>query len=175
MWVVDVINWRFIVHEDLTIAEEICIAKLKDQYWKYGLESQIRWMKENIRPDDLHLVGEVETNGKIKIQAYSTLSNIQVSIDEKGCEFIGIGNVCVEKSVQHLGIGMQLMDVVGKYLDEKKGILLCKDALVCFYEKNGWKSVRYQQATVKDQDYKNQIMLFKRDCNCKSIIISRNF
>ncbi len=168
-------NWRFIAHKDLTTAEEICIAKLKDQHWKYGFKSQIRWMKENIRPDDLHLVGEVEINGKIKIQAYSTLSNIRVIIDGKTYKFIGIGNVCVEKDVQHSGIGMQLMDVVGKYLDEENGILLCKDALVNFYEKNGWKFVYYQQATVGERDYKNQIMLFKRDCKCKSIIISRNF
>lgn len=170
-------NWRFLVHKDLSSAEKISIAKLKDQHWQYGVESQIRWMNENIYLNDMHLIGEKEAEGKVKIQAYITLSNVQVIIDGISHEFIGIGGVCVDKCAQHSGIGRQLMEKADEYLDEQKknGILLCKDALVEFYRKCGWESVCYQRAVVKGKKYKKQIMLFKRECNCESITISRNF
>lgn len=170
-------NWKVVKHRDLSMAEGLRIAYLKDQHWPYGLESQILWMRENIGIEDAHLMGEDQDGEEIILKAYITLSNLNVVIDDQCLKCIGIGGVCVDKAIQHSGIGRHLMQKAGDYISEHDqiGILLCKDSLVPFYEKCGWKLVHYQKAVVAGNNYERNIMLLDKDCTCSNIIIDKNF
>ena len=166
-------NWKVVKHKDLSIIESKRIANLKDQHWPHGLESQLLWMKVNIGMDDAHLMGEEQDI----LMAYITLTNLSVIIDDQQLDCTGVGGVCVEKAMQHSGIGSLLMQEAGKYIEERAqlGILLCKDPLVPFYEKCGWKRVQYKSASVAGINYEHNIMLLGKNCTCSNIIIDKNF
>lgn len=170
-------NWKIVKNKDLTMAECLRIAYLKDQHWPYGLESQILWMKDNITIDDAHLMGEEQDGDKIDLKAYSTLSNLIISINGLQINCIGVGGVCVDKALQHSGVGQVLLREAEKYINKQgqMGILLCKDPLVPFYEKCGWKLVRYKTALVAGSNYEHSIMLLGKNCVCSNIIINKNF
>ncbi len=166
-------NWKIVKHRDLSMAEGLKIAYLKDQHWPYGLESQIQWMKDNIALDDAHLMGEEQDI----LRAYITLTNLNVVIDGQQLDCTGVGGVCVDKAMQHTGLGRILMQQAGKHINEKSqiGILLCKDTLVPFYEKCGWKLLQYRTAFVSGSNYEYNIMLLGKNCTCSNIIIDKNF
>ena len=170
-------NWKIVKHRDLSMTEGLRIAYLKDQHWPYGLESQILWMRDNIEADDVHLMGEKQDGEKIDLLAYVTLTNVKTIIDEQQINCIGVGGVCVDKSKQHSGLGKLLMQEAGQYIisQGKTGILLCKDALVPFYEKCGWKLLKYQTAKIAENKYDHNIMLLYKECCCSKIIIDKNF
>lgn len=170
-------NWKVVRNRDLLRTEGLRIAYLKDQHWPHGLESQLLWMKENIGMDDAHLLGEEQNRDQLMLMAYSTLSNINIVIDDQKLGCIGVGGVCVDKAFQHSGMGRCLMREAAKYITEqgKVGILLCKEPLIPFYKKCGWKLVQYKSAFVASNIYEHHIMLLDKDCVCSNIIIEKNF
>lgn len=169
-------NWRLVKHKELSKEELLNIAYLKDQHWPYGIESQIKWMKENIAPDDLHLMGYLSNDDTVLI-AYITLSDIEVTIDDQCTKCIGIGGVCIDKEHMHLGIGKQLVNKASDYISEsgKQGVLLCKDKLVPFYEKCHWNKAEFQKAIIANKNYNDKIMLFSNSLTCTYIKIDRIF
>lgn len=169
-------NWKTVKHGDITIAEGLRIAELKNQHWPYGIDSQIHWMKINLQDDDIHLIGE-ENEECEALKAYITLSQLRVDIDGESYDSIGIGGVCVDINLQHFGLGRQLVEKANAYIkhQDKLGILLCKDGLVDFYKKCGWSLLRYQTSVIAGRNYEHNIMLLDINCSCSEIIINRNF
>lgn len=170
-------EWKFVKHKCLSVAEGMQIACLKDQHWQYGIKSQILWMNDNLEDNDIHLICK-NTDGRDSIlQAYITLTNLCVEIDGQYLECVGVGCVCVDKTCQHTGLGRLLIEKANSFIKEQKkyGILLCKDALVSFYEKCGWKRIQYESATVADNRYDHNIMLLGKACICSKIKIGKNF
>lgn len=169
--------WKSIKHNELSDEERMKIAELKNQHWPYGIESQLSWIESNIQPNDVHLIGEEQTENGAVLRAYSTITTLKVRIDGKYDEFLGVGGVCVDKSIQHSGIGRLLMKATGEYIEqqEKKGILLCKENLQGFYRNCGWELLDYHMATVADMKYEQKVMILKSKFSCNEIVINRNF
>lgn len=171
--------WRLIKHSELLIPEEIRIANLKEQRWSYGIDSQIHWIKENIYDDDYHLLGEEKTEDGIVLIAYLNLVNVQIELDKNKIEAIGIGNVCVDKNFEHSGYGRSLVLKADEYITglKKQGILLCKDSLIEFYRKCGWKIALAEKTFAAGVPYFHTVMLFplNEDITYSRIIVSRNF
>lgn len=170
-------KWRNAKQNELSFEEEIRIAELKNQHWPYGIDSQIQWMKKNIYANDVHLMGEEETEKGIVLRAYLTLSQLNVVIDNNNYDLIGIGGVCVDKGSQHTGMGKRLVDKANIYIKEqgRPGLLLCKDNLADFYKKCGWNLLKFQMAVVAGRNYEHNIMLLGANGSCSKIIIDRNF
>ncbi len=116
------------------------IAKLKEQHWKYGIDSQMQWMEKNLINNDKHLMINAFENGKKVLRAYLNLVTVLVEIDSIQYEAIGVGNVCVERNLQNKGWGRVLMGEANSYIIKNggMGVLLCKSDLLSFYEKCGW-------------------------------------
>ena len=169
------IRWEIIKHseiDELTLTE---IAMIKDQYWKHGVESQLIWINNNIREDDYHLCGFLNR----KMVAYMAIIEGNVEIDSQRSSFLGLSNVCVSNEVRRKGIGSELMLQANRFISkqEKAGLLLCKDSLVPFYQKNSWSLMSYQNAIVGDGPYDKIIMFYScsKGNTVKSIQIERNF
>lgn len=170
-------KWEFIRHCDLSSNEKYQIAKIKDQHWPYGINSQLEWMKKNIRDEDVHLIGKNETENRDLI-AYLTLTKINILIDTEGYEAIGVGGVCVEKKHQHIGLGQNTMKEASAYISnrEKIGVLLCKDSLIKFYDICGWKKLKYKKAITDRVEYSNNIMVLDyKKLSCDIVTIDRIF
>lgn len=166
-------NCKIIKHENLLLEEGLKIAYLKNQHWPYGIESQILWMHNNIRRGDVHLL--VEDDSVLK--AYCALVALNTVIDGVNNDCLGVGGVCVDVRFQHSGLGKSLMQEVKRYVNSlnKVGILLCKDALVNFYEKCGWNMLNYNMANIANNNYKHCIMLLEETRTCLDVLIDRNF
>jgi len=148
------------------------IIHLKQEYWDYPYESHLKWMEENIREDEYHLI---ITDSMDEVIAYLNIVNVSLTLNNSGEEVMGVGNVCVKKSYSGQGIGRLLMGISNYYINSfgKRGILLCKQPLINFYEKCGW--MKYEgEVFLKDKKYDGAVM-FTEYLNIPKISIEREF
>lgn len=125
---------EIIKHDDILFRDLLRAVAVKNVAWPHLVESQVKWIINNMQPDDLHVF--LKENGEDK--AYLTLSPVTATVNGVDTPFMGIGCVC---SAKHgVGLGKQLMESVNKWLSDNnhKGLLFCKKELVQFYKKYGW-------------------------------------
>lgn len=128
---------KFITHSECSevLLYEICT--LKKQHWDYPVLEQIRWFNDNLSDDDIHVC----IFDRDHLIAYTTLVNIKYQIeDDIEHDGLGIGSVCVDTNYLNKKYGFFIVQIVSAFIRQKNylGILLCKDELVSFYEKNNW-------------------------------------
>ena len=172
------IQWTVLEHNELPISVKKEIAGLKDQHWKYGMQSQIKWIDENIQPNDLHLVGRMKNTEDDFLCAYLNMIQVNVLFDEILYECLGIGNVCVDKRCEHAGYGIKLIKHANQILKQKnkQGVLLCKDMLLAFYSKCGWNQIKLAETYVVSEKYTHKLMVYPEMAQqVKKIKINRNF
>lgn len=125
---------QLIKHNDILFRDLLRAIAIKNVSWPHPVESQVKWVIDNMQPEDLH----VFLKEKGEDLAYMTLSPVIATVNGVNTSFIGIGCVC---SAKHgVGSGRQLMESVNKWLNDndQKGLLFCKIELVQFYKKYGW-------------------------------------
>ncbi len=153
------------------------INKLKNQYWKHTEEEHLRWFKDNILSEDLHIQLFLDES----LRAYLNMVHIDIVSDEKKYSVLGIGNVCVDKEVEHLGYGTLLVAAANAIIKKMKtgGLLLCHEELIHFYLKNGWKEKKYNDVRIKGIPFKYIVMAFDPynilQTSNNSLEISRSF
>ena len=126
-----------IKHKDI-LFKDLCRAiDIKSVAWPFPLESQVKWIAENIDDEDEH----VFLKDYSKDLAYMNLVKITFVANNIEYMAFGIGNVCT--TIKGKGYGGELMRQVNAYLREKRycGLLFCKDGLVPFYKLYDWKEV----------------------------------
>lgn len=125
---------KLIQHKNLTNALLEDIVKLKSLRWPYPFDNQLLWIKNNILENDYHLLLYFEES----IFAYCNFVDINVTINNELTRFKGLGNVCT--SISGKGYGDILMNEINNVLNFNnwKGILLCRDELIKYYQKFDW-------------------------------------
>ena len=63
---------------------------MKNVAWSHPVESQVKWILDNMQPDDLHVF--LKENGEDL--AYMTLSPVTASVNGVDTPFMGVGCVC---------------------------------------------------------------------------------
>ena len=161
-------------HDELDEATLEDIVAIKSEHWAYPAESQKKWIRENIKADDLHLIVKEDCD----TVAYLSICNVELIIDGKKENALGIGSVCVSKKYLGMGKGKRIVLLANEQIKKKNGlgVLLCHDALVDFYRRCNWGSVYYDKAVLAEKDFNDNIMLLQDfDIRVKEIIIDRNF
>jgi len=175
-------NIVIIRNSDLNNKQLQDVIKLKKQSWNYSNESQIYWIKKNFNDEDLHQLFFIKTT----LIAYLSITKVLVNINNICIEFLGIGNVCVDKRYKGVGIGSECVRKVNKYIitHNKPGVLLCNESLIPFYKKNGWElfDLGSQNVFVGGIPYKKSIMIYNFSQNTyhseiknTTIVFNRNF
>ena len=166
--------WKIIPHVDLSIHDGLKIAELKNMHWPYGIDSQIKWMNANVKEGDFHLMG---FDSRHRLTAYLTIVRLSIMLGEKKENVLGIGGVCVDRNVEHSGYGKSLVQEANRFISNEglKGLLLCKDELVGFYEKCNWLNVDFSNAIVDGKIFSHRIMAYPNAIECSSMSIDRNF
>jgi len=127
----------FVKHSECPkeLLNNICL--LKSQYWHYSIQKQIEWMNRNISQNDVHLILKNEET----IIAYLAITKGKIQIDDsRENEFLGIGNVCVDKNYLKREYGFLIMKIAEFYIKQNReiGLLLCQENNVLFYKKGNW-------------------------------------
>lgn len=155
---------RLILHCQLTEQDLEKIVSLKKKHWNYSTEEHQNWINNNINKDDIHVL-MIENEVLV---GYLNLIQTEVILNNEIHFFLGIGNVCsLEKG---LGYGRELLIGMQKYLFENnfKGVLFCKDKLVGFYSRFGWKLI--DKNKIISENYKNvNIMFYNVDTYIKCV------
>lgn len=149
------IKTQLVKHSYISLELLERIALLKSIRWSYPVEKQLEWMNDNLKSEDYHLLVYADE----KLIAYTNFVNILVNINNIPMPFSGIGNVCTSESGK--GYGEYLMNSINEAIIAQNwnGVLLCKDHLVPYYEKYGWKLVG--KDAVKSEQLKSiNILIF---------------
>ncbi len=127
-------EFEIIRHNDILFRDLLRVITVKNVAWPHPVESQVKWIIDNMQPDDMHVF--LKRNGEDK--AYMTLSPVSATVDGGETPFMGVGCVCA--SARGVGFGSLLIRYVNKWLVDHnhKGLLFCKKELIYFYMKNGW-------------------------------------
>ena len=128
---------QIIKHNDILFRDLLRAISIKTIAWPHPFESQVKWIVDNMQPEDMHVFLTVEG----KSVAYLTLSHIVGKINEKTELFLGIGCVC--SAVRGKGYGNLLMQEVNSLLvkNNYKGLLFCREGVKRFYQNNRWKEL----------------------------------
>lgn len=129
---------EIIKHKDILFRDLLRAIAVKSIAWPHPLESQVRWIVDNIDDNDEHVFLKEGSQDL----AYMNLVSITFTANDTDYVSYGIGNVCAAEKGK--GYGRELMNRVNDYLKEKRicGLLFCRDALVPFYKLYGWEEVK---------------------------------
>lgn len=130
---------KIVEHKKIEGKDIDLIIDLKRQHWNYSYEDNIKWINQNIREYDKHLMVYKDE----VLIGYTNIVYREVILDSAR-RVAGVGNVCVNKIYKGHGIGRIVMEYVNKEITRKNltGVLLCKDELIAFYQKLGWHLVK---------------------------------
>lgn len=128
---------KYYQHDQLTDDLLDLIIEIKNISWPFGYESQKKWMKDNLKDSDIHVLLLKDK----KAIAYLNLIEIEFTVDSIKTLGFGIGNVCAIS--KGMGWGKELIIRVNSYLQtmNRVGLLFCKNSLLKFYKENAWISV----------------------------------
>ena len=118
-------------HSELDVDDLVRIVKLKQQAWpKYSIYEHLKWISENLKPDDLHCWVE-------DFSAYCNMFNIEIELDGVKQNALGLGNLC---SGNNMGAGALLMKQV---MNDPVYPLLsfCNYDMVSYYKHFGWEFI----------------------------------
>ena len=111
------------------------IYYLKNQFWNYGIKSQINWFRINVGKLDLHNMIML----KKKLIAYTLIRKKNYSLKNKK-KFLLIDTVVVSRVFHKKGYSNILMNY-NNLIIKKLGlnaVLVCKKSLIKFYKNFNW-------------------------------------
>ena len=125
---------EIIKHDDILFRDLLRGIAVKNVAWPHTIESQVKWIVDNMYPEDYHVFLTDGGNDK----AYMTLSLVEGDMNGVATKFYGVGCVCT--SFKGEGFGGSLLKKTNEYFLENgfKGLLFCKKQLISFYEKYDW-------------------------------------
>lgn len=135
---------EIIKHKNILFRDLLRAIAIKTVVWIYPLESQIRWIVDNMCDEDEH----VFLKDRDKDLAYMTLSPVTGLLNGVQTSFSGVGCVC--SAHPGSGGGKTLLSLVNQYLVEnnKVGILFCKDNVKGFYIRCNWNLISPQKVSL---------------------------
>lgn len=83
-------SYKLVKHNDADASVFNRVIALKQNAWPYPRESQLAWMKENLKDDDIHVILTQDD----KDVAYLNMVNVNCLINGVNSRCAGIGNVC---------------------------------------------------------------------------------
>ena len=113
------------------------ILILKNSFWKFGIKSQKKWFKENVKKRDVHnflfLNSKLIGYTLLRLRKIKNLKNFYFLLD----------TMIIKKELKKKRYGKLLMkfnnDIISK--NKKIGFLVCKKKEIEFYKKFNWKNL----------------------------------
>jgi len=163
---------QFIKNSEITKDSFNQIINLKRKHWDYSYDEHKRWMEENLNENDYHIVIFRESD---EVIAYLNVVNTFITIETTKEKVLGVGNVCVDKSVAGQGVGTLLMCSCNYLIRNinTRAILLCRRHLVNFYRKSGW--IEYEGITLLGNSIFPETVMVTRHLEPNQIELDRSF
>ena len=165
---------KSIVSSKLTNNEIKQICLLKDKQWKFGIKSQLKYFKNNIKKFDLHNLFYI----KSKLAGYTLLRKRTCKIEnfKKNIHYLLFDTLVIDKKYR----GMKLSDLLMSFnntiikLSGFSSFLICSNELVSFYKKNNWTKLNNKDFSVIDHSFSSNGMVFNKKEDFKKFIFYIN-
>ena len=132
------------------------ILILKNSFWKFGIKSQKKWFKENVKKRDVHNFLFLNS----KLIGY-TLLRLRKIKNLKSFYFL-LDTMIIKKELRKKRYGKLLMkfnnDIISK--NKKIGFLICKKKEIGFYKKFNWKNLSKRKYKLSEMNSIQYGMVF---------------
>ncbi len=130
---------------------EIC--KLKNSFWKFGIKSNLRWFKENVKSDDLNIILKVNN----VLVGYTLLRKRVYYIKNTKKKYFYLDTIIVSKKFINKGYGKILLQFDNFLINKFNflGFLLCEKKNIEFYKKFGWTTLSSRNFSLQNKDTGN--------------------
>ena len=159
--------FKSVISEKLTNNEIRQICLLKDKQWKFGLRSQLKWYKNNIKKFDLHNLFYI----KSKLVGYTLLRKrtCQIKNLKKNIYYLLFDTMVIDTKYRGMKFSDLLMTFNNSIIKQSGffAFLICKNELVNFYKKNNWIKLNKKFFQVADHQFSTNGMVLnkKKDIN----------
>ena len=138
--------------------EEICF--LKDKQWKFGIKSQMKWYRKNIKKNDIHNLFYI----KSKLVGYTLLRKRTCEIRSlnKRTNYLLFDTLIIDKKYRGKNLSNLLMSFNNTIIKQSGyfSFLICKKELVSFYKKHKWIKFNNKNINVVDHSFSINGMIF---------------
>ena len=152
--------------------KEICL--LKDQHWKFGLNSQLRWFENNVKKKDINNLLYI----KSKLIGYTLLRKRTCKIDnlEKKTNYLLFDTLIIDKNFRNIKLSNLLMNFNNLIIKDTGlfSFLVCENKLVNFYTKNEWKKLNRKIFDIANSPSEFNGMVFNKSNLNKKYIFYLN-
>ena len=157
-----------ITHSELKTVQIKSICQLKDMEWKFGIKSQLKWFKKNIKKNDIHNLFYI----KSKLIGYTLLRQRTCKINNstKKVKYLLFDTIILDNSFRNKKLSTLLMDFNNTIIKQSNffSFLICKKKMVNFYKKNQWKVLNKANIRIIDNKFSDKGMIFNiNDYNSK--------
>jgi len=140
--------------------KEICL--LKETYWKFGISSQLRWFKKNIKKYDIHNLFYI----KSKLVGYTLLRKRTYKIKNlnKKNKYLLFDSLVIDNKYRKRKLSNLLMIFNNTIIRDSgfSSFLICENELVNFYKKNNWNLLRKKLVNIADHKFSSNMMIFNK-------------
>jgi len=161
--------FKSIVSSRLTNNEIKQICLLKDKQWKFGIKSQLKWFKNNIKKFDLHNLFYI----KSKLVGYTLLRKRTCKIEnfKKNIQYLLFDTLVIDKEYRCMKLSDLLMSFNNTIIKISgfSSFLICSNELVGFYKKNNWTKLNNKDFNVIDHPFSSNGMVFNQKIFKKKI------
>ena len=159
---------------ELTNKEIKQICLLKDKQWKFGIKSQLKWFKNNIKKFDFHNLFYI----KSKLAGYTLLRKKTCKIEnlKENIKYLLFDTLVIDKKYRGMKLSNLLMSFNNTIIKQSGflSFLICSDELVSFYKRNNWKRLNKRAFNVADHTFLSNGMVFNKKDDSKKYIFYIN-
>jgi hypothetical protein len=161
-------NLFSIISSKLKNSQIKSICLLKDKKWKFGIKSQIKWYKKNIKKNDIHNLFYI----KSKLVGYTLLRKRTYEIRSlnKRTNYLLFDTLIIDKKYRGKKLSNLLMNFNNTIINQSGyfSFLICERELISFYKKNKWIKVNNKNINIIDHLFSTNGMIFNmKDVNKK--------
>ena len=153
---------KSIVSNKLTNNEIKQICLLKDKQWKFGINSQLKYFKNNIKKYDLHTLFYI----KSKLVGYTLLRKRTSKIEnlKKKKYYFLFDALVIDKKYRGMKLSNLLMTFNNTIIKQSgfSSFLICSNELVSFYKKNNWTKLKNKEFSLLDHSFSSNAMVFNK-------------
>ena len=140
--------------------KQICL--LKESQWKFGINSQFKWFKNNVKKFDLHNLFYI----KSKLVGYTLLRKRTCKIKnlKKNNHYLLFDTLVIDKKFRDIKLSNLLMNFNNIIIKQSgfSSFLICKNELLGFYKKNNWTKLYNKDFSVMDHSFSSNGMVLNK-------------
>ena len=145
--------------------KEIC--NLKNSFWKYGIKSQIKWFRENVKNKDINVLLKKDN----KIIGYVLLRHRSLKLSKKKTKYLLFDTLIVEKTQRKNNFARLIVNFANIIIKKENriGVLYCLSGLIKFYLSMGWEKLSKNRVRLIDHNLDQQPLIYNVGNNLRKL------